>query len=434
MRVFGLIRGPNPPTERRIRASQSRALIAAHDNGAFLGLIGVEGCRAPIGPILPYCFRMSALPLLTLDDSGLYCPAGGFHIDPWRPARHAVITHAHTDHAHWGNHHYLCTENCAPILRARFGAHLSIQTVPYGRQMKLGDVTVSMHPAGHVLGSAQIRLEISDERPIIIEVDPADPDRERTPRRSRVCVVSGDYKTQPDPTAEPFEPVTCDTFITESTFGLPIYRWPAPEAVFEEINAWWRSNIELGRTSVIYAYALGKAQRLLRGVDASIGPVLLHGAIAKIIPAYEEAGVTLCPTQPALADAAARLKGRALVIAPPSAQNTPWLKKFSPYSDAVASGWSLVRGTRRWRSIDRAFVLSDHADWPALNHAIDATGARSVGVTHGTSAALSRWLRERGRDAFVVPTRFQGESGESDEVESTPPPADNTDHTSPAGA
>jgi putative mRNA 3-end processing factor len=330
--------------------------------------------------------------MLRPTDCGLFCEAGGFYVDPWRPVERAVITHGHTDHAHWGCAHYLCSPACAPVLRTRLGADISVQTAAYGAVTDVGGVRVSLHPAGHVLGSAQVRLE----------------------HAGQVWVVSGDYKLQRDPTADPFEPVPCDTFITESTFGLPIFRWDDPARVADEINRWWAGNIEAGKTSVIYAYALGKAQRVLRMLDASLGPILLHGAVAKMMSAYAEAGVALPRTEPANVDEARRYKGRAMVIAPPSAQNTPWLRKFAPMSTATASGWMRIRGTRRWLSNDRGFVLSDHADWPGLLEAINATGARRVGVTHGYTEALSRWLRERGTDAFIVPTRFKGEAAEDD--------------------
>lgn len=334
--------------------------------------------------------------LLRPTEHGLYCEAGGFHVDPWRPVERAVVTHGHTDHAHWGCGSYMCATRSEHVLRIRLGTSADIRSIPLGEQVTIGDVRVSFHPAGHVLGSAQVRVE----------------------HRGHVWVASGDYKTQHDPTAEAFEPVRCDVFITESTFALPIYRWSDPEATFADINRWWRTNAEEGRTSVISAYALGKAQRIIAGVDASIGPILLHGAITRMMPAYEACGVAMPRTDPANCDEARRMKGRALVITPPGAVNTAWLRRFAPCSTATASGWMRIRGARRRLGNDAGFVLSDHADWPGLLGAIEATGASRVGVTHGYTETLARWLREQGRDAFVIPTRYRGEAGAEDEGES----------------
>jgi putative mRNA 3-end processing factor len=263
-----------------------------------------------------------------------------------------------------------------------------VDTLPWNTPIDINGVRVSLHPAGHILGSAQVRLE----------------------HQRAVTVVSGDYKTDPDPTCDAFEPVVCDTFITESTFGLPIYRWPAQREVFDEINAWWRECQASGRTAVLFTYALGKAQRLLAGVDPSIGPILVHGALSKFDAPYRAAGVRLPEVEHADADSAKQHKGRALVLAPPSANDARWLRKFGPVSLAMASGWMRVRGVRRRRALDRGFVLSDHADWPGLLGAIKATGARSVGVTHGSAAPLARHLESLGLHAFVVPTRYEGDS------------------------
>jgi len=326
--------------------------------------------------------------LLRATEDGLYCEAGGFHVDPWRPVDRAVITHGHADHAAYGCRHYLTSERGVGVLRARLAEGADIQPQPFGQPVDLHGVRVSLHPAGHVLGSGQVRVEHDGE----------------------VWVVSGDYKTAADPTCDAFEPVRCDVFITEATFGLPVYRWRPDAQVFDQINAWWRENQAAGRTSVIYAYALGKAQRVLAGIDASIGPVLLHGAVERMTGVYREAGVALPETQHATRAAAAEAKGGALIVAPPSAHGTPWLRKFGEVSTAMASGWMRVRGSRRRRSLDRGFVLSDHVDWPSLLEAIEATGAARVGVTHGYTRAVSRYIAEQGRDSFIVPTRYEGEA------------------------
>nr|WP_295784705.1 ligase-associated DNA damage response exonuclease [Rhodoferax sp.] len=317
---------------------------------------------------------------------GLYCPPGDFYIDPWRPVDRAVITHAHSDHARIGNTHYLAQRLSAGTLRQRLGADITLQTLDYCETIEHHGVRLSLHPAGHVLGSAQVRLE----------------------HGGQVWVASGDYKTEADGTCAPFEPVRCDTFITESTFGLPIYRWPAQPALFDEINAWWRRNALEGRTSVILCYAFGKAQRVLSGVDASIGPIVVHGAVEPLNAVYRAAGVALPPTY-RVTDTAldkAALK-RALVIAPPSAQGTPWMKRFGADAvDAFASGWMQVRGRRRRRGVDRGFVMSDHADWPGLLSAIAGTGAQHVRVTHGSVPVLVRWLNEHGLDAQAFETEY----------------------------
>jgi len=328
--------------------------------------------------------------LLALTSSGLYCQAGDFFVDPWEPVDRAVITHAHGDHATWGSHSYLTSTPGVGVLRARLEPGASIRGVGYAEKLALNGTTVSLHPAGHILGSSQVRIEHGGE----------------------VWVVSGDYKTDPDPTCTPFEPIRCHTFVTESTFGLPIYRWPRQAEVFADINAWWRANAAAGKTSLLLGYALGKAQRLLAGLDPAVGPILTHGAVERMTSAYREAGIELPPTRYAgSADNRADSTG-AIVIAPPSADASPWARRFGDYSTGFASGWMLVRGARRQRSLDRGFALSDHVDWPSLLDAIDATGAGEVWVTHGYTGPVVRWLNERGIEAKAVATRFEGESDE----------------------
>lgn len=335
---------------------------------------------------------MQPQPLVTLTPAGLYCAAGGFHIDPWRPVDRAVITHAHGDHARTGSASYLAAERSENVLRTRLG-EIRLQTLHYGEEIEVGETRVSLHPAGHVLGSAQVRIEA----------------------RGEVWVLSGDYKIAPDPTCEPFEPVRCDAFVTESTFGLPIYRWHAPHEIASDIDTWWSENAENERSSVLFAYAFGKAQRILAHVNAEIGPIFCHGAVETLNAAYRATGVRL-PLTKSAAEATPTELARALIVAPPSAQSTPWMRRFGDSSDAFASGWMHLRGTRRRRGVDRGFVLSDHADWPGLTSAIAATGATSVHVTHGYSAPLARWLTERGVKAQTFETEYEGEAG-SDAVE-----------------
>lgn len=325
---------------------------------------------------------------------GLYCPPGDFYIDPWHPVERSVITHGHGDHARVGNGHYLATSASAGILRARLGADINLQTLEYGEVIDHHGVRLSFHPAGHVLGSAQVRLEY----------------------RGEVWVASGDYKVEPDGTCTPFEPVRCHTFITESTFGLPIYRWEPEQSIFDDINRWWRKNAEEGRCSVIFGYSFGKAQRILSGLDPAIGPIVCHGAVEPLNRVYREGGIALPPTL-MVSDVTKTDLKRAIVVAPPSASGSPWMKRFGDYSDAFASGWMQLRGARRRRGVDRGFVLSDHADWPGLMSAIGATGAGRIIVTHGSIPVLVRWLCQQGLDA----AGFDTEYGDDDDDVAIPP-------------
>ena len=331
--------------------------------------------------------------LLQINENGLYCPAGDFFVDPWRSVDFAVTTHAHSDHARSGSRHYLTAEPGRGVLQERLSKSAHIQAMPYGESVTRNGVSISLHPAGHILGSAQVRVEFGGE----------------------VWVVSGDYKVEPDATCTPFEPVRCHTFITESTFGLPIFRWRPQSEVFEEINAWWKSNQSVGRTSVLFAYSLGKAQRLLVGVDAALGPIFVHGSVEKLLPCFAAVGVKLPATEPVHAESICAAAGRGLIIAPSSVAGTPWLQQFGEINTAFASGWMLLRGMRRRQSLDRGFVMSDHADWNGLVSAIRATGAERILVTHGYTEPMVRWLRENGWAAETLATRFEGESRESHE-------------------
>lgn len=331
---------------------------------------------------------------------GLYCPAGAFYIDPWRPVERAIVTHAHADHARAGHGRYLTAQAGLGVLLARLPG-IDAQGLPYGEQIEINGVRVSLHPAGHVLGSSQVRVE----------------------HAGRVWVASGDYKIEPDPTCAPFEPVRCHTFITESTFGLPVYRWEPSQAVFDGIDAWWRHNAAEGLASVLFCYSLGKAQRVLAGVDRGIGPIFCHGAVEPVNRIYRDAAVDLPATRlvseiPAREKAAFR---NALIVAPPSAQGSAWMRRFGDYRDALASGWMRLRGARRRRGVDRGFVLSDHADWPGLRQAIDATGAERVIVTHGYVEPMVRWLAGQGFDAGTFATEYGGDAIEAD---ASPSPAE----------
>lgn len=320
--------------------------------------------------------------MVVVRKEGLFCVPGGFYIDPWRPVERAVITHAHGDHARYGHGKYLSAASGVHVLRSRLG-DISVDGLEYGETVVHNGVTISLHPAGHVLGSAQVRMEYQGE----------------------VWVASGDYKIELDKTCAPFEPVRCDTFITESTFGLPIYRWDPEQSIFDDINRWWKKNADEGRCSVIFGYSFGKAQRILSGLDPSIGPIVCHGAVEPLNRVYREGGIQLPPTLMVSDIDKAALK-QAIVVAPPSASGSAWMKRFGDYSDAFASGWMQLRGARRRRGVDRGFVLSDHADWPGLMSAIAATGAQRIIVTHGSIPVMVRWLCQQGLDAAGFDTEY----------------------------
>ena len=338
---------------------------------------------------------MARDPVLTFTDRGIYCPAGDFHIDPWRPVERALVTHGHADHARWGHRRYLATAAAAPVMRHRLG-DIALETIGYGEARRIGDARVSYHPAGHIPGSAQIRVEVGGE----------------------VWVVSGDYKIEDDGLCEPFEPVRCHAFVTECTFGLPVFKWAPQRQVVAEIEAWWRGNAAAGRASVLGAYALGKAQRVLASVDPSIGPILTHGAVEATNAILRAQGLDLPQTVPVTAETKGADHPGALVLATPSALGTPWMRRFGAASTAFASGWMRLRGVRRRRAADRGFVMSDHADWTGLNAAIAETGAERVFVTHGYTAQFRAWLETQGYDAAIVETEYEGESLDRAEEES----------------
>lgn len=337
--------------------------------------------------------------LLRLENAGLYCPAGDFFVDPWRPVDTAIVTHGHSDHARSGSKRYFAEASSEAILRSRLGKEIYLETKGYGERWKLGKAWISLHPAGHLLGSAQVRIEVA----------------------GRVAVVSGDYKRQPDPTCVPFEVVPCDLFVTESTFGLPVFRWPSPQSVFDAIHRWWRENQSAGRTSLLMAYALGKSQRLLAGLDPSVGPIYVHGAVHGPTQLYRDQRISL-PETLTVSNAPKDIEwSQCLVLAVPSAQGTPWLRRFGEVSTAMASGWMAIRGTRRRRAVDRGFVISDHVDWPGLLQTVNETGASTVWVTHGFSNVVARYLREQGfspgntLDASPLETQFQGDEEEPED-------------------
>jgi putative mRNA 3-end processing factor len=335
--------------------------------------------------------------LLQFTEKGIYCPDGNFYIDPWKAVGRAITTHAHSDHARWGSKHYLAHKDSAAVMKLRLGQDISLQTLGYNEPLTINGVKVSLHPAGHIPGSAQVRVEKDGE----------------------VWVVSGDYKVEPDGFSQAFEPVPCHTFITESTFGLPVYHWQAQELVFQDINKWWLENQAVGKVSVLCGYSLGKAQRIVKNTDLNIGKVFSHGAIFNVNETLREAGFDL-PYLPKVGSEFSKKDYQgALIIAPPSVGGTTWLKRFGPHSLAVCSGWMQIRGNARRRNVDRGFVLSDHADWEGLLYAVKATGAEKVFVTHGFTSIFSRYLNEIGIQAAEVKTEF-GHEEEDNPISETP--------------
>ncbi|MGN8158221.1 ligase-associated DNA damage response exonuclease [Salinisphaera sp. RV14] len=326
--------------------------------------------------------------LIKPTERGLYCGAGDFYIDPWRPVERALITHAHADHARPGHRRYWTAAPGEALLRHRLGADIDCSGVAYGESLRFGDARVSFHPAGHILGSAQIRVEAGGE----------------------VWVASGDYKRAHDPTCADFELVPCDTFITEATFALPVYRWSSSAEVAREVAAWWRDNAAAGRASVLFCYALGKAQRLLAELgqrdDLPAQRAFLHGALVPLTQVYRAAGIEMLATEPVSAQPKDRDLSTALVLAPPSAAGSRWMRRFGEHRSGFASGWMRIRGNRRRRGYDRGFVLSDHADWPSLIDTIEATGARRVLATHGRTDVLVSYLRQRGITAEPLATDY----------------------------
>lgn len=330
--------------------------------------------------------------LLEFSDRGIYCSKADVYIDPWKPVDRALITHGHADHSRWGHKHYLCTHSAKPVINYRLGANINIESIDFGQTIMIKGVKFSFHPAGHILGSAQIRVEYKGE----------------------VWVASGDYKVDDDGLSEAFEPVKCNAFITESTFGLPVYDWKPQEETYREINEWWSKNKSEGKASLLTAYALGKAQRILQHLDDNIGAIYTHGAVENVNEVIRSQGVFLKPTIRVNDNIRKEDYKGSLILATPSALGTAWLKRFPTYETGTASGWMSLRGARRRRSVDRGFVLSDHADWKGLNQAVEETGADSVYVTHGYTHIYSKWLESKGLQAFTVETQYEGESLESD--------------------
>lgn len=329
--------------------------------------------------------------LIELTPSGLFCKQANVYIDPWKPVDKAVITHAHADHSKWGMKHYLSHHMSKSVMRLRLGEDISLETIGYNEPLSFNGVKLSLHPAGHIPGSSMVRLEY----------------------RGEVLVISGDYKTEDDGLCEAFQPVKCHEFVSECTFGLPIYKWEPQEKIFTAINKWWKLNSSKGLNSVIFGYSLGKAQRILKHLDPSVGEIFAHGAIWNTNQALLKDGLKIPDIPKVTVDIPkSRFKG-AMILAPPSAMGTPWMKKFNPYRTAICSGWMNVRGARRRRAADAGFVLSDHADWEGLIAAIKGTEAEKVYLTHGSTAVFGKYLEEvENIHAVELQTLFEGESAD----------------------
>ncbi|MFZ4375150.1 MAG: ligase-associated DNA damage response exonuclease [Saprospiraceae bacterium] len=317
---------------------------------------------------------------------GLYCPKADVYLDPWKPVKKAILSHGHADHARWGSSSYLCTPTAAPVIKYRLG-DINLETLPFGEEKLINGVSFSFHPAGHILGSAQIKVSYKGE----------------------IVVFSGDYKTANDGFSEAFEPVKCHTFITESTFGLPVYHWQDQKWVFNEMEEWCKNNRNNHHLSILYGYSLGKAQRILQGLPESVGPIFTHSTIEAVLNVMRNQGVSLKNTIPVNEHLTRADLLNGVIIAPPAVQNSNWLKKFEPIRNGVVSGWMALRGARRRRNADKGFVLSDHADWEGLNEAISLTGAENVFVTHGYTDILSKWLIDKGLNAQPLETNFEGD-------------------------
>ena len=342
-------------------------------------------------------FSMLSLVMALIDftSKGLYCGAGDFYIDPWKPVHKAIITHAHSDHARWGSDYYLCHTASLPLLKLRLG-DVTIETLAWNETTNMNGVKISLHPAGHIIGSSQIRIEYNNE----------------------VWVISGDYKTEDDGISAVFEPVKCNVFITESTFGLPIYKWRSQQEIFQNIQQWIMTNKEAGKTSVLIAYSLGKAQRVMQCIKDMGLKIFLHGAVWNVHQTLLHAGYDLPNAERVTPETSKEDHRGQIVIAPPAADGTPWMKKFSAYSVGVCSGWMQVRGNVRRRNADAGFALSDHADWDGLLTTVKATGAEKVFVTHGFQAAFSRYLNENGITATEVKTEYGGEEEDTPQTSS----------------
>jgi putative mRNA 3-end processing factor len=323
------------------------------------------------------------LKLVKFTKKGIYCIPGKFYLDPWFPVDYAIISHGHADHSRPGNKHYLCQNDSKAIIKHRLGHDISIETLGYNEPKNINGVQVSFFPAGHVIGSAQICLEY----------------------KGYVVVFSGDYKTQPDFISTPYEPVKCHEFITESTFGLPIYKWKKEQELQGELTNWVLQNQANNRTSVFLGYSLGKAQRIMKLIEG-VDDIYVHTAINNLNNAISGSGIELPKTTLLDYDFKKVDIQNKIVILPPALLGSRMIKKIPNAATAICSGWMHIRGNRRWKGVDAGFSISDHADWDGLLEAVKATGAEKVHVTHGSQAVFSKYLNEIGIEAYELKTKF----------------------------
>jgi putative mRNA 3-end processing factor len=315
--------------------------------------------------------------LLRSTPHGLYCPEGDFYIDPQVPVARAVITHAHADHARPGSQKYLCSDRCLPLAKLRLQHGANIQSLPFGQKISMNKVSVSLLPAGHITGSAQVLLESNGRR----------------------ALVTGDFKRHADPLTHAYEPAPAHLLVMETTFALPIFAWQNCEHLQESLLHWVARNRAEGYTSVILAYALGKAQQVCHYLAPLDVPLLAHGSVRRFQAAFSKLGLRLPALESASEEKAKTNKG-AIVVAPPSVQNTSWLDRFRPYRTCFASGWMTIRGNRRRRNVDFGLALSDHADWDGLVSTVNDVQPEIVWTTHGYAETFARFLaEERGTQA-----------------------------------
>jgi putative mRNA 3-end processing factor len=330
------------------------------------------------------------IPLLAFNDKGIYCSQADVYLDPWRPVNNAIITHGHSDHARYGHKNYITHYDNVPIIKHRLG-DINVSGKGWNETFTINGVTFSFHPAGHIIGSAQVRVE----------------------HKGEVWVFTGDYKVEDDGISVPYEVIKCHTFITECTFGLPAFKWTPQADVMRDINQWWAENKAEGQTSVLFGYTLGKAQRLLKYLDTDIGKIYTHGAVENMTEILRPI-VDFPPTTRITRETKKEDLLGNIILAPPSAHGSIWIRRMAPFVTGAASGWMAFRGARRRRAIDKGFVLSDHCDWPGLLESIKATGAEKIISTHGYSDIFSTYLRELGYDARTEQTQYEGEAAEMD--------------------
>lgn len=333
------------------------------------------------------------MPLLEFTSKGIYCAQANVYLDPWRGVEKAIISHGHSDHARWGSKHYITHQMNVPIMQHRLGK-ISVNGKKYGETFTINGVQFSLHPAGHVPGSSQIRVAYKGE----------------------VWVFTGDYKMQVDHISTPFEVVPCHTFITECTFGLPVFQWEEPQTIHNQINQWWAQNRDEKKTSLLMGYSLGKIQRLLKHLDPAIGKIYTHSATEKMTEVLRQF-VDFPPTELITKDTLKKEVEGHLVLAPPAVLGSALAKKLGVLSTAYASGWMALRGARRRRAVDKAFIISDHADWPGLLSAIKATGCENVITTHGYTDLFAQYLRGQGWNARTEKTQYEGETLETNTAE-----------------